>query len=90
MGHLSIGSMVIQNKTRKGTLPCGAYCPAENRDEHQAIGLQRSEVGLRVLLEGHQPHLAQGRMAEDRRGSMSKCRSDNLQMWDEKTLVREF
>ena len=61
MGHLSTGPMVKQNKTRKSIVLRGAYCPAENRDEHQAIGPHRSEVGLRVLLEGHPASLGPGK-----------------------------
>ena len=61
MGHLSTRPMVKQNKTRKGIVPRGAYCPAENRDEHQAIGLHSSKVGLRVLLKGHPASLGSGK-----------------------------
>lgn len=39
----------------------GAYCPAENRDEHQAIDLHSSELGLTVLLEGHPASLGSGK-----------------------------
>lgn len=46
--------------------------------------------GSEFCWRGTQPHLAQGRMAENRHGSMSKCLSDNLQAWDEKTLVNVF
>lgn len=52
--------------------------------------MSRGGWGSEFCWRGTQPHLAQGRIMRNRHGSMSKCLSDNLQVWDEKTLVNVF